>query len=242
MGYCLGGIADISFNNEDDKVRFEQLLVDFDNSVDAAYQMLLREKNGESITKDTPLFPHGEQLLQEIINTPVIADKDLDRIKGVVTKQIATLNKRIKDLQSSRGRLKSSTDREARDKTIDELQDLLDELNTLETREQFIAIVEYAEQDLSRKLEWLKNGFNVDNVVHLDTFQEVVRQLDTYQGINTPKYAAKHSDLRNKIDSINDSYKEITELITDKRLEVLNGFRKYSTNPKYKDDKNWKNI
>ena len=242
MSYCISGIADISFKNKDDEVRFNQLKAQFNNSDDAAWQFLNREKLGEVITPNSILFDVPSQLIEEVIpSTNSILDKDLDRVKKVVEKQIEGLKKRIKDLTQSRNRLKG-IDRTDRDITIEGLQDLLDNLDELETREQFIQIVEYSQADISKKLDWLtkeEGGFDPKKPIHLDTFRAIVNQLNTYQGLNVPEYAAKHSDLQAKILSINANYRLLSEAILDNREKVIREMLKESTNSKFKDKKNF---
>lgn len=241
MSICINGVASITFNKKEDEDRFNELKQWFKDD-DATWQMFSRERLGEVITPNSTLFDVPTQLVEDIIpSTNSILDKDLDRVKKVVEKQISLLKKRINDLTQSRNRLKG-VDRTDRDNTIEGLQDLLDNLEELETREQFIQIVEYSQDDISRKLDWLtkeEGGFNPKKPIHLDTFRAIVNQLHTYQGLNVPDYASKNSTLQAKILDINKKYRELSDAILENREKVIREMLKESTNDKFKDEKNF---
>lgn len=241
--FCYKGISDITFKNEADEKRFNELASQLKGNKDAAYELLLREKAGETISSASSLFDRDSQLVEDTLaSLPLEDNKDVEKIQKVVTNQIAALNKRINDLKQSAARLKG-VDKADRNNTIEGLEDLLEELSELEIRDQFITLVDYSNTEMNRTLEWLNRdakdkGFDPSKSVHRDTYLALGRQLDTYAGLNVPQYAAKHSVLREKIVDINRIHAEIKEAMFDARDGVIKDLMKESSNEKFKDEKN----
>lgn len=165
-------------------------------------------------------------------------DKAVVRLTSLVASQIDALNKRVKDYKKSVNSLKG-VDKTERQASITKLEDLLEQLNTLETKEQFLAIVDYTQQEMERIEKWLEGGakgFDPTKEKHRDTLLAINRQLDTYKNLDVPEFAVKHSQLRDTIDTINKQYKNINESLREAVQDViLKMHQQYSTNENYKE-------
>ena len=237
--FCYRGIADITFKDKADENRFNELVSQFADNKDAAYEMLMREKSGEVISSDTPLFDRDLQLIESTLEGfKDLDDEDLNRLKGVVETQKTALIRRLNDLRGSANNLETN-DRDKRKVEIDNIEILLARIEEQDDKQQFIDILEYELNNLTKYDSWLKKdgGFNVNKPTHIDTLLAIYKQLDTYAGLNVPKFALDHSQLRNKMSEIDALYKSVKDSVKTNFNEVVIGvIQEYST----KEGKNGK--
>jgi len=222
--FCYKGIADITFKDKADESRFNELVKQFADNKDAAYEFLMREKSGEVISSDTLLFDRDAQLIEDSLGGFNLKDdKDIARLQALNDATRKQLEKRVKDLKMSANNLKdpAKTDR---DNTVEALENLLTGIEDLDAKDQFNAILDYALKNLTRSREWLdkeEGGFNASNEAHRDTILALWKQLDTYAGLNVPEYAQKHSQLNAKINEVNSLYRDVKSSVEAKFMDTI---------------------
>lgn len=226
MSYCHNGTASINLAKEEDRNRFNEILQweNVKGNLDAAADLFYREQAGEIISSATPLLDREPQLVEAITNPEGKEwkdDVDINRVQKVLDSQIKALNKRVNDLKLQSNSLSTSA-RERREEESKKLDNLLTGIADLEEKQQFTQILDYALKRLTQDYNWLSSDkFDAKKESHRDTILALWKQLDTYAGLNTPEFAAKHSQLSAKINEVNSLYRNTKELVEEKFFDTV---------------------
>lgn len=175
-----------------------------------------------------------QELVEEVVHTVDYVDASrLDDMQKLIEKQVKALDARVRELEKSIKSL-SKTDATIRQATINRIKVLKEQIKDAETREAFVALVNYSKKELAATAKWLDSSFNISNLVHRDTLLALSKQLDTYAGIVVPHFAAKHSQLQSDIIDINNLYDEIKTKVPQLTLEIwANIIAEKSNNKKF---------